>query len=202
MNWRIGLAGLIAVLLVATGAAGLSLLARLNAAQAKLALADAQTQAARQQATQLQAQIDVDDAARQRGDELTRRLARSERALAAARKERDDAIAQSTTGLRCLGADAVRLFDGAPGLRIRGVPAPAGSAAAAGGRTAAAAGEPASAALEPAAAGPAGPPVALPPLLEASDSQVLAWALNTGALYETCRTRLQALIDFHRPAGP
>ena len=197
MDWRIGLGGLIAVLLVATGASGLSLLAKLNATQAKLERADAQAHAATQQASQLRSQIEADDAARLWGDELTRRLARSDRALAAARKERDDAIALSTTGLRCLGPDAVRVFDGAPGLRVRGVPAPAGGAAATGGRAAAAVGEHA------AAAPPTDQSVTLrAPPLEATDSQVLAWALNTGAMYEACRARLQALIDFHRPAGP
>lgn len=57
-------------------------------------------------------------AAQARGDTLTRQLAAATRAASKLRKERDDALARVTTGRVCLDESALRVLNGAPGLRI------------------------------------------------------------------------------------
>lgn len=52
-----------------------------------------------------------------RGDTLSRQLATANRTTNRLRKERDDAIARATTGRVCLDDPALRVLDGAPGLR-------------------------------------------------------------------------------------
>lgn len=132
--------------------------------------------------------------AQRRGDELATQLLAAEAARAALTRERDDAIARATTGRACLGGSALRVLDGAPGLRVAVVPAAAASAAAAHAAAAADTGD---------AAADGGPgPRADPADAVSDDTAVARWMLAAGAQYETCRARLHALIDFHTmPAG-
>jgi len=109
-------------------------------------------------------------AAQTRSDGLTRRVRELERQGAKRLKERRDAMQAATLGQPCLGPGALRVFDGAPGLRL-GLPTP-GSRAAGTDATATAA---------------------------ASDRDLGLWALEAGEQYERCRARLAALIDWHEP---
>jgi prophage endopeptidase len=140
------------------------------------------------------------------GNQLTQRLATAEAALLRTQRERDHALAKHTTGRTCLDAGALRVLHGAPGIRVAGMPGTTGSPDAAGTGAATAAhdaGHSAENTAEPAAEEPAGPGLVMrlagPGQLVrlATDHQVAGWALQAGALYETCRQRLQALIDFH-----
>lgn len=127
------------------------------------------------------------------GNQLTQRLATAEAALLRTQRERDHALAKHTTGRTCLDAGALRVLHGAPGIRVAGMPGTTGGPDAAGTGAATAAHDGDSSA-EPAAEEPAGPGLVM---RLATDHQVAGWALQAGALYETCRQRLQALIDFH-----
>lgn len=63
-----------------------------------------------------------------RGDRLTRQLAAARRQNATLTKERKDAALEVTDGRVCLREPALRLLDGAPGLRVQ-LPGAAGGAA-------------------------------------------------------------------------
>jgi hypothetical protein len=121
-------------------------------------------------------------------DTLTTRLATAEADITHLTRERDDAIKLATTGRPCLRGAALRVLDGAPGLRVAAVPAPAASAAAADG----------AAAADPGDAGTAGDPGAGAGTADyqATDTAVARWILAAGAQYEVCRGRLDALIDY------
>ncbi|HEY0954015.1 MAG TPA: hypothetical protein VGE36_04610 [Roseateles sp.] len=69
-------------------------------------------------------------AAQARGDELTLQLAKRSREAETLSKEKRDALTNVTSGRACLGTAALRVLDGAPGLRVAGLPAATGSAAA------------------------------------------------------------------------
>lgn len=75
-------------------------------------------------------------AAQARGDALTDALAASQAKNNQLTLERRNAITQATTGRPCLGEPALRLLNGAPGLRVSGLPQAAGIVAAAGGAVA------------------------------------------------------------------
>jgi hypothetical protein len=135
------------------------------------------------------------------GDELSARLLAAEAERAQLTQERDDAIARATTGRACLGSRALRVLDGAPGLRVAVVPAAAASAAAA---HAAAAADPGAAGADADASSIAGPGlrasgVGLEPVSD--DTAIARWILHAGAQYETCRARLHALIDYSTGAA-
>lgn len=102
-------------------------------------------------------------------------------------QEKTHALLLASTGSTCLSDRALGVLNGAPGIRVAGldgVPAPGAAAAAAG----------ASAATDPHAASATGAPG-----LIATDADIGAWVIGAGALYEACRARLDALIDWHTP---
>lgn len=68
--------------------------------------------------------------AQRRGDALTQALHAARREAAQLKQERDDAISETTDGRDCLREPALRVLDGAPGLRVQ-LPEPTGGAVAA-----------------------------------------------------------------------
>lgn len=104
--------------------------------------------------------------AQDRGDALTNTLAQRQASINQLTREKRHAVSTVTTGRACLDGPALRLLDGAPGLRVAGLPPPTSGAAA-----------------EDA-------PIA-------TDSDITSWSLDAGAQFETCRARLDALIDWH-----
>ncbi len=134
------------------------------------------TQIARQQLAhaerQLQAAADHARAvhqAQQRGNQLSTQLAQRQQQINQLHREKRDAIAQATTGRTCLDGTALRLLHSAPGLTVAGLP--------------------------PAASGPAA--AHAPLAAHTSDRDIGTWAIDTGAQYEQCRQRLDALIHWH-----
>jgi hypothetical protein len=118
-------------------------------------------------------------AASARGDALSTTLAKAQSQIDQLNRSRRDALPKVTTGRTCLDGPALRLLNGAPGLSVSGFAATAGSIAAAGGTVAA---DPDSEAG-----------------LISSDQDIAGWAIDAGAAFEVCRTRLDALIDWHTP---
>lgn len=116
--------------------------------------------------------------AQTRGDALTTQLHAANRAAALTQEKLDDALRHATTGSTCLREPALRLLDGAHGIRVE-LPAAAGSTPAADGPAAAAAGEPVS-----------------------SDTDVARWIAGAGLQYDECRRRLDALIGWHAEPAP
>jgi hypothetical protein len=106
--------------------------------------------------------------AQARGDHLEIRLAKEEEARQTQEKYYAEEIKRLTKGRRCLDAPAVRLLNAAPGL-----PAGRQSVSAPAGR-------------------PAGQNAGI-----ASDTDVALWINAAKRQYETCRSRLDALIDWH-----
>lgn len=128
----------------------------------------------------VQAAYEREAQARTAGNQAQARLAEQLQANAALTEERNHAIAHATTGRPCLGGRALRVLDGAPGLRVAGLP----------GAAAWPAGEDAATAAHTNASGPSGAG------LVATDTAIATWALAAGAQYEQCRSRLGALIDY------
>lgn len=151
-------------------------------------------QAARsaQQAATAQAALARTQQAQALADTLTVRLIRAEQDLATTAKERDEALHKATSGRACLGSAALRVLHGAPGVRVAALPTPAAGPAAAHGPAAADTG----------ATPAAGPDPDPGPELETTDTQLGAWVLTAGAQYETCRARLDALIDYALGTAP
>ena len=113
--------------------------------------------------------------AQARGDALTQQLASQAQQIETLTKERRDALKNTTSGRACLGSASLRVLNGAPGLRVAGLPEAPGGAVAVDARTA----------------------------TYSSDLDIGQWALDAGAQYERCRQRLDALIDWHRsPSMP
>lgn len=104
--------------------------------------------------------------AKRHGDELTLQLQVTESTLTQKDKELRDAIHKQTTGRACLPGSVVRLLNNA-GITDGGSSLPAP------------------------AAGPAAADGAA-----ASDTDVADWAANARKQYDTCRARLNALIDW------
>lgn len=123
--------------------------------------------------------------AQARGDELTVQLATANEAAAVTQKELADALQTITTGRACLGSAALRLLDRAPGIAAPRMPAPA--------RVAPAADAARAAADTPQPGGNDGD--------VATDTDVSRWAVVAAGEYGECQRRLDALIDFHTPAG-
>ncbi len=106
-------------------------------------------------------------AAQQRGDDLTRQLAQAQAQITQLSESQRHAITRVTAGRACLGAAAVSLLN-----QPTDVPAPSADTAAA------------SSVAD--ASGPA-----------ATDADVMGWAIAAREQYDTCRARLDALIDWH-----
>lgn len=165
-------------------------------------------QLAQQRATQLEGAVQRLQHAQAVADALTHRLAQTEATLATTLKERHDALALATTGRACLRGPALRVLDGASGIRVAGLPGAAGGAAAAhAGPAAPSAHGPGRAdgslGAHPGAPGSAAAPAPVleqhgPPDPVSTDTQVAAWMLAAGAQYTTCQARLDALIDWHQ----
>lgn len=116
------------------------------------------------------------------GDALTVRLHTALQATHQLEQQRHDAIRKATTGRTCFDGRALRVLDGAPGIRVArtaDVPTPTGGAAAAHAAAATAAEQPTAE--------------------HSTDTHVGGWIVTAGAQYEQCRARLDALIDWHRP---
>lgn len=109
--------------------------------------------------------------AQARGDELAQQLAAAETTLQTQAEEKSHEIARLTTGRPCLSAAVVRVLNS---------PAPGNQP----GTVPPSAGQPA------AADGAA-----------ASDRDVAQWARVCRTRYDTCRVRLDALIDYHTEAA-
>lgn len=93
------------------------------------------------------------------------------------------ALKTATDGRACLRGRALSLLSAAPGIRIAPPVPESGPAAVAEGR---------STASDPIAAPNAAP---TEPII--TDTALATWAAQVGGLYETCRLRLDALIDWH-----
>jgi len=111
-------------------------------------------------------------AAQARGDALTTGLMAQQDQITLLRSEKQNAIKAATTGRACLGADALRVLDTAPGITVAG-PAEATSITAAAGEAAA------------------------PDTNVSTDTNIALWIIDAGADYEVCRTHLDALIDWN-----
>lgn len=154
-------------------------------AGAKLGYNAGQAELAKLKAAHEKAQADTIEkalfrlrAAQARGDFLEEQLAKSERARETQREEHAREIKRLTTGRPCLNAGTVRLLNqSGSGIQPVPVPAPAGGA--------------------PAADGAAAPDPFEPEEAEvATDTDVALWIDGAKGQYETCRSRLQALIDW------
>jgi hypothetical protein len=156
-------------------------------------------QAAAQRATTAEAALKRELQAQELADSLAVRLAQTEADLATTAKERDEALSKATTGRVCLGGAALRVLNGAPGIRVAAVPAPAAGAAAAHGPAAPDTGQ------QPSVSGAGTPGGSVTGSaiatdddagLATTDTQLSRWVVAAGAQYETCRARLDALIDY------
>lgn len=172
--------------LLAAAAVGAMLGAAVGSAPLRLELSRTETQLAtveRDHARQLAAAADaasvVMHAAQQRGNALSAGLLAAESEIQTMKEQRDEALVRATTGRRCLDAGALRVLDDARQPKTPApVPVATGGAAAPGATTAAG--------LSPAGGGE-----------WASDTDVARWANHAQLAYDTCRARLDALIDWH-----
>lgn len=117
-----------------------------------------------------------------RGDALTTGLITQQNEIFQLTQEAQRGIKTATTGRACLGSAAIRVLNSAPGMSTQ--LAPASGAAAAHGATVAPADNAGSAAPD------SGDEFA-------TDTQVGEWAIDATAQYETCRSRLDKLIDWY-----
>lgn len=131
-----------------------------------------QTQAQAQAAKSLQE-------AQARGNRLSAELLLAESQINQQRGALAHALTQATTGRPCLGATTLRVLNTAPGLHVDNLPPTPGGLAAAG--------EPASPDTSDTAYSTWG----------STDTGIALWIADAGSAFETCRTRLDALIDWH-----
>lgn len=122
-------------------------------------------------------------AAQARGDRLSNALLSAERQIDQQRTEIQYALNKTTRGSPCLNGATLRVLKQAPGIIVSSVPQPPGSAAAAGG--------------PPGADTPNG--TAADAAWYSTDTQIASWIAGAGAAYGVCRSRLDALIDWHAP---
>lgn len=153
---------------------------RAQLAELRQAHAQAQTKALQDQALRVAA-------AQARTDALAGQLAVALLANDQLTTEKTDALKSATAGRACLSDRAVRVLNGSPGIRVAGLdgvpPARSGTDAAS-----------APTSADPDAAG-----------LIVTDTGIATWAALAGQQYESCRLRLDRLIDWHEaqpsPAG-
>jgi prophage endopeptidase len=162
----------ISALLIALLAAGSYWAGDHNRNNAWLAKQSDQREAARKQLEAEQA----------RGDALTTGLINQQNKINQLTQESQDAIKTATTGRACLGSAAIRVLNAAPGMSTK-LTSTSG-AVAANGPIAAPADDAGSAAPDNGDE-------------FATDTQIGSWAIDAAAQYETCRTRLDKLIDWH-----
>ena len=93
----------------------------------------------------------------------------------------------ATSGRACLNSRAISLLNQAPGIRIAAPVPESGAAALAEGRATAADSKPTT-------------DNAAQPEQVITDTALAQWAAQAGGLYETCRLRLDALVDWHAPS--
>lgn len=124
----------VAVVMTTVSASGGAWLANTyRAAQlerARTALAQAEQRHTAWQLAQAEAASMAMYQAQRRGDALTQALHAARRDADQLKQERDDALSQLTDGRDCLREPALRVLDGAPGLRVQ-LPDPAGGVVAA-----------------------------------------------------------------------
>ncbi len=128
--------------------------------------------------TQAQVQrraLAAEAAARLAAQTAQEELAQTLAANALLKQEKTHALALATTGRTCFGSATLRVLNGAPGLHVTGLPAPAASAAAQDGAAAA-------------------DPDPINTL--ATDADMAHWAIAAGSQFEECRARLGGLIDY------
>lgn len=158
----------IALLVVAWGGCGFYLGSE-HANTSWLAKQGKQERAAREQL----------QAAQAKGDALSQKLLLLTGEIDQLKEEAHHAITTATTGRTCLDSAALRVLQRAPGITV--VPQATSSPAAAGDAPGSAAGDSA-AAIDSSIS---------------TDTQVATWAVDAGAAFEVCRTRLDALIDWY-----
>ena len=149
---------------------------------ARLSESNAETQRIAQRAATERIQ-----AAQMRSDTLALALIDNLTQTETLKQEKTRALQTATAGRVCLSERALSVLHTSPGLRVAGfdrVP-PAQPATAAPGGAPATHSEP-----------PGGPE------RFASDTDIGTWAIAAGAESETCRARLDALIDWHHSAAP
>lgn len=113
--------------------------------------------------------------AQARSDTLTVQLVGQITANDSLTLEKTRALKTATAGRACLSERALRLLHGAPGITV----------------------------ASPGPVSTPGPGVAAPNATVATDTDLAGWIANTGNLYEQCRSRLGALIEFHQtPTAP
>lgn len=122
-----------------------------------------------------------------RGDDLSSKLLKQQDQIIQLKAEVSHAIENTTSGRPCFNGPTLRLLDQAPGISVRGLPPSTGSAAAVGGAAATVRGDESVAESADAAAP------------YSSDTQVALWIVDVTSRFETCRTRLNALIGWHTP---
>lgn len=127
--------------------------------------------------------------AQQRSDTLSNALAETLTQTATLRTEKTHALRLAATGRVCLDARALGVLNTSPGLRVAGLdgvpptqPGLAQAHATAGPDT------------HPQPGAPDAPRTTG---LIATDADIGAWSIGAGAQYETCRARLDALINWH-----
>ena len=123
--------------------------------------------------------------AQQRSDTLSTALAETITQTTTLQQEKTHDLHLAATGRVCLSERALSVLNGSPGLRVAGldgVPTAQPGLVAAGATT-----------------GPDTHTANTPgtPGLIATDADIGAWSIGAGAAYETCRARLDALIDWH-----
>lgn len=139
----------------------------------------------KKQATQAQAAAQQLQGEQARGDALTTALLTSQSQIDQLTQEAHRGIKTETTGRACLGSGALRVLNSAPGMRTQ--LAPTGGTAATDWPAATPADDAGSAASIHG------------DIIDefATDTQIGEWAIDAAAQYQTCRTRLDKLIDWH-----
>ena len=171
LNALLAALALAAATALVAGSGGYALGHRLAKADGDAALAKVQRDNATLETKAAEAALARLQEAQARGDALEERLAVEEASRQSQALEHAREIKRLTTGRPCLNAGTVRLLN-EPALGVR---APALPAPASG---AAAEGAPA-----------------------ASDTDVAGWIDGTRHQYDACRSRLDALIDWHQEAA-
>ena len=151
-------------------------IAQLQLSQATAAIRQADAQAARMSAAQAKGDL----LALALGNAVVQNLSLTSRI--------SNELKNATDGRACLGLRAISLLSSAPGIRIA-APVPESGAVAVAASGAAAADSVTTAVSD-----------AAQPQAVITDTALAQWAAQAGGLYETCRLRLNALVDWHGPS--